>query len=415
MALRKFLYIDDTEGFSAEHDATDEISLGKVTVTGLTGVGLDASSTRIVNVSTPTSDQDAANKAYVDSVASGLDVKESVRALSDANVASLSGLPTNIDSVTTGWANGQRVLLTAQTDPLENGIWVVDAGAWTRPADFNTGDAVAAAFTFVEEGTTYADTGWVCTNDSGSDVVGTDGLNFSQFSGAGGITAGAGLDKTGSTIFIGDGAGINVLADSIEVELATNPGLEFDVGGVGGALRVKIDDTPDTLDVDADGLKVVGLPSLFKVNDTAVGATVTAANLDTLTDGSNADALHTHAEDSLEDDVTATEAIAVGDPVAWSTTANEAAMGDAANDADSRIVGVATTAAAASNPFTMVRRGIAAGVLVGATAGTPYYLASGGGVTTTVPSGVGNRIVRVGYAINATDLEVIIHDFGKRR
>jgi hypothetical protein len=61
-----------------------------------------------------------------------------------------------------------------------------------------------------------------------------------------------------------------------------------------GVASINIDDTPDTLDVDASGLKVVGLPSLFKINDVAVGANVTAANLDTLT-GSGGTTLHSHS------------------------------------------------------------------------------------------------------------------------
>jgi hypothetical protein len=66
-----------------------------------------------------------------------------------------------------------------------------------------------------------------------------------------------------------------------------------------GVAEILIDETPDTLDVDASGLKVVGLPSLFKVNGTAVGATVTATALDDVTDGGNADSYHSHAHNQI--------------------------------------------------------------------------------------------------------------------
>jgi hypothetical protein len=146
----------------------------------------------------PTTDNQLARKAYVDAVAQGLDIKGSVKALSDSNL-SLSGAQT-IDGVSL--LDGDRVLLSGQTDASENGIWIVRATAWERPVDFDTGISVASAFCFVEEGTSYADSGWVCTSDGGSDVVDTDDLAFTQFSGAGSIAAGSGLEKTGNTLSV---------------------------------------------------------------------------------------------------------------------------------------------------------------------------------------------------------------------
>ena len=138
-------------------------------------------------------------KEYVDALLSGLDHKGECKALSTTNRDVSSGLPSSVDGVT-GWADGDRILLNGQTDPKENGIWEVQSsGGWTRPADFATGDSVGSSFTFVQEGTTYADTGWVCSNDSGSDIVGTDDINFVQFSSAGVILPGNGLNQTGQT------------------------------------------------------------------------------------------------------------------------------------------------------------------------------------------------------------------------
>ena len=146
----------------------------------------------------PATDNQLARKAYVDAVAQGLDIKPSVKALSGSNLT-LSGAQT-VDAISL--VDSDRVLLSGQTDPSENGIWIVRAAAWERPVDFDTGISAAGAFCFVEEGTSYADSGWVCTNDGGSDVVDTNDLAFTQFSGAGAISAGSGLDKTGNTLSV---------------------------------------------------------------------------------------------------------------------------------------------------------------------------------------------------------------------
>ena len=37
---------------------------------------------------------------------------------------------------------GDRVLLSGQTDPIDNGIYIAAAGAWSRSADMATGDTV---------------------------------------------------------------------------------------------------------------------------------------------------------------------------------------------------------------------------------------------------------------------------------
>ena len=169
---------------------------------------------------TPTDDNHAATKAYVDAARSGLDVKQSVRAATTAAVLLASGLEDTdvIDGVTL--ATGNRVLVKNQGTASENGIYVVQAsGAAVRATDFDgTGEVSGGAFTFVEEGTVNADSGWVVTSN-GAITVGTDAIAWVQFSGAGQITAGNGLTKSGNTIdAVGTAGRISVSSDAIDID-----------------------------------------------------------------------------------------------------------------------------------------------------------------------------------------------------
>ena len=171
-------------------------------------------SQKITNLATPTADTDAATKAYVDAARSGLDVKGSVRAATTANIT-LSGAQT-IDGVSV--IAGDRVLVKDQSTASTNGIYVAAASTWSRATDADVDAEVhAGMFTFVEEGTANADSGWVLTTNNPI-VVGSTALAFAQFSGAGQITAGAGLTKTGNTIdAVGTANRITVNANSIDI------------------------------------------------------------------------------------------------------------------------------------------------------------------------------------------------------
>jgi hypothetical protein len=152
---------------------------------------------KLTNLAVPTNDADAASKGYVDSVAQGLTVKDSVRAATTANIT-LSGTQT-IDGV--ALVEGNRVLVKNQSTASANGIYVVASGAWTRSTDADIFNELVSAFTFVEEGSTLADTGFVCTVNAGG-TLGTTPITWAQFSGAGTFTAGTGLTLTGGTFSI---------------------------------------------------------------------------------------------------------------------------------------------------------------------------------------------------------------------
>ena len=173
------------------------------------------SSTGVFTANTST----LALKSYVDSQVSasaqGLDVKGSVRVATTANIT-LSGTQT-IDGVSL--SAGDRVLVKDQTDGTENGLYlVVDGGAWTRTTDADSDSEVTAGlFTFVTEGTSYADTGWVVsTNDD--ITVGTTAIAFTQFSGAGQYSGGDGLTLSGTTFAVGGTTDrITVSADAVDI------------------------------------------------------------------------------------------------------------------------------------------------------------------------------------------------------
>ena len=175
------------------------------------------------------------NKAYVDSVANGLDVKKSVRVATTANLSATynngAGTLTNsgsqaaiqIDGVTL--VANDRVLVKDQSTAAQNGFYkvtTVGSGSanWvlTRTPDADAAsELTAGAFTFAEEGTANGDNGYVLSTN-GAVTLGTTAITFEQFSGAGQITAGNGLTKSGNTIdAVGTANRIAVAADTIDI------------------------------------------------------------------------------------------------------------------------------------------------------------------------------------------------------
>ena len=207
-------YVDGvTSAIQTQLDA--KLALAGGTMTGAIAMGTN----KITGLGTPTDGTDAATKAYVDSAAQGIDWKASVRAATTAAVTLATGLEAGdvIDGVTL--VAGDRILVKNQATGSENGIYVVQAsGAPTRSTDADANAEVTASFAvFVEEGTANADSGWVLTNN-GTVTVGTTALTFTQFTGLGQITAGAGLTKNGNTLdAVGTADRITVNADSIDI------------------------------------------------------------------------------------------------------------------------------------------------------------------------------------------------------
>ena len=175
-------------------------------------------SQRVTSVGTPTSDTDAATKAYVDATKAGLNVKTPVRVATTANINISTDLQNadTIDGVTL--ATGDRVLVKDQTTGSENGIYdVVASGAGTRSSDFDaSSEAIGGAFVWINEGSTQADSQYVVTTNDPI-TLGTTSITWTKFSSVSGVVAGDGLSKTGATI---------------SVNLDTNPGLSVSASGL---------------------------------------------------------------------------------------------------------------------------------------------------------------------------------------
>jgi hypothetical protein len=149
---------------------------------------------------TPSTSTSAVNKAYVDNFVYGLSPRGEVDAVADSNISSLSGTIT-IDGVPLNI--GDRVLLTAQSNPIENGIWVIQSGAWVRPSDFANGQDVSSAYVYTSAlGSSYANSEWICISPKGSATVGTDSLTFILFASAGArpYSAGTGISISSGVI-----------------------------------------------------------------------------------------------------------------------------------------------------------------------------------------------------------------------
>ncbi|RYF12805.1 MAG: hypothetical protein EOO40_00295 [Deltaproteobacteria bacterium] len=419
MALVKPLFFNTQEGIEQELDPlVDAFAVAQITLNGLGGVGINANGQQLTGLPTPVGASDATNKGYVDSVVQGLNLKAAVIAVATGNIT-LSGTQ-SIDGVSVK-AN-DRVLVTQQSDAKMNGIWVVQSGNWIRPLDYNAGSPAAASYTFVEEGTLNQDSGWVCVTDPGADKVDANPTMWTQFSGAGQIIPGSGISKDGNTLSVAlaPNAGLQFTSGKLNTYLTGTGGLTSDANGM-RLLYKNAGSTNQTLTSDINGIAVLGLPSLFTVNGSATTANVSASALNLLTSGPAgiADNLHTHytvqTAQSVTDFHTTGTALAAGDPVAWSSTASTLARGDAGIDAQARIIGIAVASAAANSKATICKRGVIKGILSGATIGAPVFLNLGGGLTQTVPTGTsGLRVIRLGFAVTATDLDLVIHDLGKR-
>jgi len=264
-------------------------------------------SQKITNLATPTADGDAASKSYVDGVSQGLDVKDSCVAATTGNITISTALNNGDTLDGVSLSTNDRVLVKDQSTASENGIYIVGSSP-ARADDLAAGADAAGMFTFVEQGTVNADNGFVCTSNKGSAVVGTNNLAFAQFSGAGQITAGDGLDKSANTLSVDlkSNGGIVIESTEMAVDLSASSitgTLAVGDGGTGAtsasaartALGLAIGTNVQAYDADLDalsGCQSGAASALASLTSTEVaildGATVTTTELNIIDGGTSA-------------------------------------------------------------------------------------------------------------------------------
>lgn len=200
----------------AEHLATDSVTSDAIAAAAVGEAELaDGSVTQAkLNLAAPVADADAATKAYVDALVTGLHFLAPVSV--KLNYA-LDGAPTGLADI-----DGQpivadtRVFVLNNDFPIQSGIYLAKAGTWERAPDFAVGKHVHSSYFFVNGGNVYANTSWVCTNDDSNDTVGTAALAFSQMGGQGLYQAGSGLALDGNTFSIPtDGIALGMIPDAL--------------------------------------------------------------------------------------------------------------------------------------------------------------------------------------------------------
>ena len=217
----------------------------------------DGTTLGTMSAATPTDDTHVTTKGYVDSVAAGLDVKDSVRVASTADV-NTSTPPAAIDGVTL--SAGDRILLKDQSTDTQNGIYTYDASGLTRATDMDAAGEFVGAFFFVEEGTVNSDQGFVMTTD-GPITVGVSSIAFTKFTGTGQITAGAALSKSGNTLLVNvDNSFIEVNgSDELTIKGTNTTGQVLQSDGSGGVSYGTVDLTSANAVAGALGLANGGL------------------------------------------------------------------------------------------------------------------------------------------------------------
>ena len=264
---------------------------------------IDMGANKVTNIADPTGAQDAASKAYVDAVKTGLDVKDScdIATTADVSTWTYANGTAGVGATLTAAGNGvvaldsvnltlnMRVLVKDQDPSTENGIYYVStAGAvgailvLTRALDANQpAELTGGSFTFVEQGTTQAENGYVFTHNGDPTFgVGNTALTVAQFSGAGQIIAGTSLTKSGNTMNVAtDGTTMFTLSDALSVKSTGTAGQVLRSTGTAGQAAVY-----GQLDL-ANSNAVTGITA---VANGGIGVNTIGANLLMTGDGTNA-------------------------------------------------------------------------------------------------------------------------------
>jgi hypothetical protein len=169
-------------------DTADALKVAKAgdTMTGFLTLSAD-----------PTLALHAATKQYVDSLTNNIKWKDTVRLATTVDVT-LSGLAA-IDGVTP--VAGDRILVRAQANATQNGIYVAAAGAWSRSLDADTAIELRGATVFVDEGSTLSNRGYTQVTDS--ITLGVTNLVWVQ--------------NFGTNLYVADGTTITLVGNTFSI------------------------------------------------------------------------------------------------------------------------------------------------------------------------------------------------------
>jgi hypothetical protein len=412
-------YIYNADGLGLKPMATsDSIDFAGGTISGDFAFSGGAKITGLPTT-TPSADDEAVSYAVLKQVANGLPPKPScVYGTTEALPANTTSAGPGVGRRLTATANGalsvdsnapsvdDRILVKNEgggASHANNGIFKViqtgDAGTpWIleRVTDFDESTEVkGGATTFINEGATLGNSRWTLVTDDPI-TVDTTALQF---------------DRTDANLY-SEGDGISITDGVIAIDRATDSGLEF----TGGNVRVNVDGTTLTRGSGTGTIGVDGVPSLFEINEVAVSANVTSANLGTLTDGSSAaDSLHTHnsvnSSKRVENEYTAVENSPAWSPVEWSTTNDKFQIARADTPAKLDVIGVLEEGSQvdADAVGTVISLGDATVTIGSAAAGDRIYLGDTGGMVRTKANvSSGNHLVYLGTMKSATVLHVSI-------
>ena len=346
MAGRRITYVGHPQS------AGDAIAFGGDAVLQNVAVGM------LSVAAWPSTPNQAATKAYVDSVAQGLKWHPPVDFLGVYG-DQLVGPTAHFGGI----ERGKRVLNL--TPGINAGIWFVDAAGFpSRPADFNDGEELGGDVVVVKGLASAPDLIYICTSDIG--VVGTSAPEWPDFRSALSVSFGRGLENTNNVVSVN----------------AAGPELDF----IGASLHF------------------TGLGAGFKVDGVDTRG-VTAANLSALVAGGALDeSLHFHNSVS-----TATPGqFAVGTVVRAGGSGFTAA--DLSTAAASRVCGVVV---ACGEPQTgvFVSKVVTSGVITLSSSdsavsalpgvGGAVFLGANGMLVGALPAAPGSYLVEVGTVIAA--------------
>ena len=341
---------------------------------------LNLNSNKLINVGTPTNPNDGVNKAYADAISVGNRMKGNVVAATTANVT-LSGEQT-IDGI--ALVTGDRVLVKDQTNATENGVYVVDSGAWTRSEDLDNSPTAeilnGVLVPYVLSGTVNGGKPFfissVGTGVGGVHTVGVDDIVWDIFSSPTQLQPGAGIDFAANVVNIDlkdTDSGLTLAGDELAVDWATAY-------------------------TDAKAWKASDLVAGVVPIADAGGYTS-----ETFVEGALQELYNYNKYPSRT--YTAGAAINKGDLLY--ITANNTVV-RFPTSSSSRPIGVALANYALNDSVRVLNDDvILEGVLTGATAGTTYYW-NGTGFQTTFSGLTGAYVWEAGVAKNATDLDIQI-------